>query len=257
MLKLLKLNSPRSGDTSAARAKLRAAHAQRSRAKDQLAKAQQRAEDLRSVIASVNDAEAEVARLDEAITQDARDWVAAGQDPTKAPPAERRLKAELVEAQNLVADRRIRADAAQAAFGAEIFDNYLGRSTIKDITPDEVAAQDALGSAEGAAKDAVRDLMLATIEPRLVRLQILQADYKQEFREARALVTALSGNNHSYSSDYGALEQRLRALSISCVLASDYAYYTAERREINGESGEWCDFGNALARDPDAPAPSA
>jgi hypothetical protein len=256
--RLLKQKPPPSGDTSVARAKLRAAHAERNRAKDQLVKAQERAESLRGVIASVRDAEAEVERLDAAIKQAGVDWAQSGADPAKEPPSERKLLAELREARNLVEERRRRAESASAVFGVDTWDRGLGRSTRQDTTPDEVAAQDSLSDAESAIKSAIRDVMVATVESHLKRLQVLHDEYVLLFPAVRGLDTALSGagNYSSFAGDRGALAERLRAVSVSCDLASDADSRTQRSREIYAESGPWVAFGEALVKDPDAPPPS-
>jgi hypothetical protein len=240
-----------------AREKLRAAQAERDRAKAQLAKARQRAEELRGVIDSIDAAEAEVERLEASVKQAGIDWAQSGADPLKAPPSERKLLAELREARNDVEERRRRAEGAAAVFGVDVWDRDLGRSTRQDTTPDEVAAQTSLSGAESQVKSCIRDVMVAAIEATLHRLKVLHDEYVELYINARALHTALrrGGNYAPYSTDDGSLEQRLRALSISLPLDRDVVFQSQDWRDIVAESEGWQAFGRALATDPDAPAP--
>jgi len=247
-------------DTKAAREKLRAAQAERERAKEQLANAQERAERLRIVIDSVQQAETAVTRIEQELDQASIDWVTSGGDPTKEPPSERKLLAELKDAQNLVEDLRRRAKGAQAAIGVNTgWDTNLQQSIRQDVTADEVAAQNGLDSAKDAVKGAIRDVMAAEIEADMQRLQVLHDEYVQLFPRARALVTALSGASKysSFAGDRGALGERLRALAVSCELARDVDSRSQRSRDIYAESAQWSKFAEALVQNPDAPAPPA
>jgi hypothetical protein len=257
--KFLKLTPPQPGDTSAARAKLRASHAERAGAKVQTAKAKDRAEALRGIIDSVAPAEAEVQRLEAEVTQAGIDWLSSGGDAATEPPLERKLLAELREARLLVEERQRRAQGAEAVFGVDVWSQSLGRTIRQDITADEVAAQDSLKDAEGAVKETIRDVMLADVEADLQRLQVLRDEFVPLFSRVRGLDTALggAGNYSSFAGDRGALEKRLRAVSISCELVNDVDSRAQRSRDIYAESEPWTKFGRALASDADAAAPPA
>jgi len=160
----------------------------------------------------------------------------------------------------LVEDLRRRAKGAQAAIGVDTgWDAYLQQPIRQDITADEAAAQDALSNAKDAIKSAIRDVMAAEIEADIRRLEVLHDEFVERFQRARGLLTALqsAGKYSSFAGDRGALEGRLRAVSVSCELAGDVDSRTQRSREIYAESEPWTKFAQALAQDPDAPAPSA